>query len=206
MKLNLRARYLNYVLAALIAGASAQAIAHHAFEDCADCHGVNGVSEHSDVPTIAGISAYTFEGYLQAYRDKTLPCEEAEYKAGDTSRAATDMCAIAENMTDQEITDMSERFAQLPFEPASQPFDAAKATAGEQIHLTSCEKCHTENGSYADDDASILAGQWAPYLTKVMNQYRAGERPYAEEKMKEKMDRLSDEDVEALVHFYASQQ
>lgn len=186
-----------------IAGAAS---AHHAFEDCADCHGKNGISEHEDVPTIAGISAYTFEGYLQQYRDKSLPCIESSYKAGDTTRPATDMCAIAANMTDQEITDLAEKFAGLPFVPAKQPFDATKAAAGEKLHAANCEKCHTENGSYADDDASILAGQWAPYLRSVMAHYRSGERPYAEEKMKEKLDGLSDAEVDALAHFYASQQ
>lgn len=196
----------NILFLFMLAAGPGASLAHHAFEDCADCHGKDGISEHSDVPTISGISAYAFEGYMMAYRSKTLPCIEAAYKSGDTSRAATDMCAIAANMTDQEITDLSERFAALPFKPASQPFDKAKAAAGKVVHDRACEKCHTENGSYADDDASILAGQWMPYLKATMAAYRSGKRPYLEEKMKEKVDALSDADVDNLLHFYASQQ
>ena len=43
------------------------------------------------------------------------------------------------------------------------------------------------------------------YLRTSFEQYAAGERPQ-DTKMQEKMDPLSADDVEALLHYYASQQ
>ena len=43
------------------------------------------------------------------------------------------------------------------------------------------------------------------YMRGAFEQYAAGERPQ-DKKMKEKMDPLSADDVEALLHYYASQQ
>ena len=56
-----------------------------------------------------------------------------------------------------------------------------------------------------DDEASILGGQWAGYLRDTFAEYRSGEREQPK-KMAEKLDPLSDADIEALVHYYASQQ
>jgi len=44
-----------------------------------------------------------------------------------------------------------------------------------------------------------------PYLRTAFEQYASGERPQ-DKIMKEKMDLLSADDVEALLHYYASQQ
>jgi cytochrome c553 len=43
------------------------------------------------------------------------------------------------------------------------------------------------------------------YMRTAFAQYASGERPQ-DRKMKEKMDLLSGADVEALLHYYASQQ
>ena len=94
----------------------------------------------------------------------------------------------------------------MDFTAAKQSFDADKAAAGASLHKKDCRKCHADGGSYADDDASILAGQWMPYLEQVFADYIAGDRNMLEDKMKEKMRALSDEESEALIHFYGSQQ
>ncbi len=89
---------------------------------------------------------------------------------------------------------------------AVQDFDAEKAAAGKKIHRRECEKCHSDGGSYADDDAGMLAGQWMPYLEQVFADYATGERGMLDEKMKEKIDPLQAESIEALIHYYASLQ
>jgi sulfide dehydrogenase cytochrome subunit len=174
--------------------------------ECDQCHGAEGVSSESDVPTIAGMSAFVLEDYLLTYQDEGRPCHETEYRSGDVERPATSMCAIAAELAEDEVTAIAEYYAASPFEPAKQPFDADKAAAGASIHKRDCEKCHTENGSNPDDDASILAGQWMPYLQQVFEDYSSGERDMVEKKMKEKFDPLSDEEKEALIHFYGSMQ
>ena len=69
-----------------------------------------------------------------------------------------------------------------------------------------CEKCHTDGGSYAGDDAGLLAGQWIGYLEQVFADYAAGERSMMEDKMKEKVEALDEASMKALIHYYASQQ
>jgi cytochrome c553 len=51
-----------------------------------------------------------------------------------------------------------------------------------------------------------MAGQWMPYLQQVFEDYSSGEREMIEKKMREKFDSLSDEDKQALIHFYGSLQ
>ena len=184
--------------AAVLADTAAQA------KDCEGCHGNNGVSEWSDVPTIAGISAGVHGDYLLSYKDKSRPCTKSKYRQGDTKRSETDMCTVAAKLSEADIDALAAYFAAKPFKAAKQTVDAAKAAAGKTIHARDCEKCHEGNGRKADADASILAGQWMPYLTTEMNAFVAGTRPQPK-KMAEKMKALKAADIDALVHFYASQ-
>ena len=172
--------------------------------DCDGCHGEGGVSQWDDMPTIAGIDAFTHSDALYVYRDNERTCAESNYRLGDTSRSAT-MCDVVANMSDDDIEAIAEYYAALDFVPASQPFDAALAEAGAAIHKRECDRCHSDGGSNPEDEAGILAGQWMGYMRASFEQYAAGSRPQ-DRKMKEKMDPLSADDVEALLHYYASQQ
>jgi len=185
---------------------AAQADVEAIASGCADCHGANGVSSESDVPSIAGMSAFVLEDTLLTYQDKARPCHESKYRAGDLERAATDMCQIAAELSEDDIAGLAEHFAALPFAAAKQEFDSSKAAAGESIHKRDCAKCHTDNGSNPEDDAGILAGQWMPYLRQSIADYLSGDREYAEDKMEEKLAGLSAEDIDALINFYGSQQ
>jgi cytochrome subunit of sulfide dehydrogenase len=172
---------------------------------CEDCHGSKGVSEWDDVPTIAGISAPVHGDFLFAYQDKARPCRSSKFRQGDTSRPETDMCAIAAKLSEADIEALSQHFAALPFVPAKQPFDAVKATAGKKLHVRDCAKCHTDGGGNPEDDASILAGQHLKYLQQALADFRSGKRDPGK-KMGEKLKPLSEAEVEALAHYFASQQ
>jgi sulfide dehydrogenase cytochrome subunit len=163
------------------------------------------VSAWPDVPTIAGISSGVHADYLMTYREKGRPCPKSKYRQGDTKRAATDMCAVARKLTEADIEAVAAHFDTQPFVPARQTADATKAAAGGKIHTRDCEACHSDGGRDAGADASILAGQWMPYLQLSLAQFASGNRPQLE-KMKEKLDKLSAADLEALVHFYGRQQ
>ena len=49
----------------------------------------------------------------------------------------------------------------------------------------------------------MLGGQQMGYLRNMLAQYRSGDREQPS-KMQEKVDALSDDDVEALVNYYGS--
>ena len=172
---------------------------------CGDCHGKDGASTESDVPSIGGLSEQYILDSMAAYRDKKRPCPESKYRAGDTKRPKTDMCQIASKLSESDTAKEAKEYAGKPFVRAKQKFDAAKAATGKKIHDQACEKCHSEGGSAADDDAGILAGQWQPYLKMTTADMMSGKRPNPE-KMKVKTDPLKPDDVEALLHYYASQQ
>jgi sulfide dehydrogenase cytochrome subunit len=174
-------------------------------ENCNGCHGNDGVSQWSDVPTIAGIPEFVHSDALYVFRDEARPCTETQYKQGDTSRPATTMCAVTADLDDDTIDEVAAYYAGLPFVAAKQEFDAGLAEAGKAVHESECDRCHSEGGSNPEDEASILAGQWMGYLTDTMAEYRAGEREQPK-KMEEKLNALSDDDVKALAHYYASQQ
>jgi len=174
-------------------------------EGCNNCHGKDGVSTDSKVPTIAGQSATYISDSMKNYKKKDRPCVETKYLSGDKKGQKTDMCKLSGELSDADIKAISTLYAGKKFGRAKQPFDAAKAARGKSVHSTECVKCHEKGGSSPDDDSGILAGQWMPYMKEQMAHYRAGKRPM-EEKMKAKLDKLSKDDEDALLHYYASQQ
>lgn len=174
-------------------------------ESCDGCHGDNGVSQWSDVPTIAGLAEFVHADALFVYRDGDRPCADNDYRQGDTSRPATNMCDIAATLSDDEIETIAAMYAALPYVKATQEFDAELAKAGEAVHKQHCDRCHADAGMDPEDEAGMLGGQWTEYLRNTFDEYSSGERDQLE-KMKEKMDLVSDDDIEALLHYYASQQ
>ncbi len=172
-------------------------------QDCNGCHGDNGVSQWSDMPSIAGIPEFVIADALYIYQDEARPCGDSEYRQGDTSRAATNMCAVAADLSEDDIDALAAAYGGMGWTKAKQDFDAAKAEAGKAVHEADCDRCHSEAGTNPEDEASMLGGQQMGYLRMTFEQYRAGTREQPK-KMKEKLDALSDDDVEALVHYYGS--
>jgi sulfide dehydrogenase cytochrome subunit len=172
---------------------------------CNDCHGDNGVSQWSDVPTIAGLAEFVHADALYIYRDSERPCTDSAYRQGDTSRPETNMCAITAELSDDDIDAIAAAYAELAYVRAKQDFDAALAAAGEAVHDKGCDRCHSKAGTDPEDEAGMLGGQQTCYLRNAFKEY-AEESRYQPEKMQAAMDALSAEEVEALLNYYASQQ
>jgi len=198
-------RHFFFVLSVLMIGFPAVAAADldAMMDDCNGCHGDNGVSQWSDVPTIAGLAEFVHVDALYVYQDEARPCAESEYRQGDTSRAATTMCAVAADLSEDDIDALAAAYAELPYVKATQEFDAAKAEAGKAVHDKQCDRCHSDAGTNPEDEAGMLGGQQVGYLRDTFAQYADGSREQPG-KMQEKMDALSADDTEALIHYYAS--
>lgn len=193
-----------FVLIALgLACATAAADVSELVKNCNDCHGDKGISQWSDVPTIAAVSPMVLSDAMLSYHDKERPCEPSEYRKGDKTRKKTDMCTVAGKLSDAEVHALGEHYGKLPFVAAKQPFDAALAKQGKIIHDRDCEKCHTDNARDPEEDAGILAGQWTGYLKEQFEYFKAGKRSQPK-KMEAKLNKLTDQDIKALVNFYAS--
>jgi sulfide dehydrogenase cytochrome subunit len=200
-------RTLLVICAALFCAQGATAVwaadASKALDTCASCHNKDGVSTESEIPTIAGYSAPYISETLGGYAKKDRPCPETKFRSGPDKGKASDMCNVAGALSEDEIEQVAKYFSGKKFVRAKQNADPVLATKGEVIHTRNCEKCHSENGSSADDDSGMLAGQWMPYLKQTLADFKAGKRPIGK-KMKPKIDALKPEDFDALVNYYGS--
>jgi len=199
--------YFTLAILALIIGLSSPVTATAQDEliaKCQDCHGPEGVSSDSDVPTIAGQSVDYLGKTLRTFQVWGRPCIKSVYRRGDTSRPRTDMCEIAEGLTDQDVMALAEHFSALPFTAAKQPFDAELAARGAALHQSHCESCH-EQGGKAVTHAPRLAGQWIPYLRTALKFVPTGEHQVPGP-METTINDLPAGDVDALLNYYASQQ
>jgi sulfide dehydrogenase cytochrome subunit len=172
--------------------------------ECDSCHGLQGASSESDVPIIGGQGAKYIAESLALYQQWGRPCTKSAYRHGDTSRPVTTMCTIAAGLGFDEIEALGQHYAQQEFLAAKQEFDQAKASAGAVIHEKYCFSCHPDNGS-TPGLGPRLAGQWADYLKSAVDQALSGEHlvpPIMEHQLLE----FSDEEIDALVNLYASQQ
>jgi len=174
-------------------------------ENCNGCHGDDGVSQWSDVPTIAGMPEFVHSDALFIYLDGARPCAESEYRQGDTSRPATTMCDVVAEIDEGTLEDLAAHYFGLPFVAAQQEYDSGLAAAGEAVHMKQCDKCHSDAGTNPDDEAGILGGQWMGYMKSAFDEYAAGDREQPKQ-MEEKMAELTEADVTALLHYYAAQQ
>ena len=187
--------------ASLAAAADGAAVA----ERCVVCHGKNGASTEPQIPIIGGYSAKYIVDSLKNFRKKTRPCAEVTVPSGPKKGTKSDMCKVTAELTEADADAVARHFAAQKFVRARQPFDAAKAQRGSTVYKLRCENCHENNGSSADEDNGILAGQWTPYLRDQLAAFRAGRRP-SDEKMKQRLERVTKDEEEALLHFFASQQ
>lgn len=161
-------------------------------ETCAGCHGDNGVSTGPATPSIAGMSsAYiveAMEGFAKGERNSTI------------------MGRIAKGYSADEFKQMGDYFSKQKAGTAKQDADDAAAKKGEKLHEKYCEKCHSEGGTLADDDAGILKGQWKQYLQWSLDDSLAGKREMPKKMMK-KLKKLhkkeGDDGLKAVIEFYA---
>jgi len=182
---------------ALTAGALAFSAAAHAADPsaamlsnaCAGCHGTNGGSAGLTMPSLASQS-------------KTAIVEAMKkFKSGE--RPSSIMGRIAKGYTDAQIDMMGEFFSKQKFHATSQSVDPAKVKKGAALEEENCSRCHLDAGKDGKDDTPVMASQWLPYLQMQMELYQSGARKMPE-KMAEKVKPLSKEDLDALLHFYAS--
>lgn len=156
---------------------------------CAGCHGTNGGSAGPTMPSLASQSKEAIEVAMK------------KFKSGE--RASTVMGRLAKGYSDGEIKAIAEFFSKQKLHVTAQAVDAGKVKKGASLQESNCGRCHIEDGKEGKDDTPVMASQWLPYMQMQMADYLSGKRKMPE-KMKEKVDPMSKEDLEALLHFYAS--
>lgn len=187
-----RAKPWSLALATLLIGPAAMAappspaMLSHA---CGGCHGTNGGSAGPAMPSLAGQSK---EAIVTAMK---------KFKNGE--RPSSIMGRLAKGYTEADFAVMGDFFAAQKLHVTRQTLDPARVARGASLQDANCARCHIEDGKEGKDDTPAMASQWLPYMQMQMALYLSGARKMPE-KMEEKVKPLSVQDLEALLHFYAS--
>ena len=156
---------------------------------CAGCHGTNGGSAGPVMPSLAGQSK---EAIVEAMK---------KFKSGE--RPSTIMGRLAKGYTEADFAVMGDFFSGQKLHVTRQALDPARIAKGASLQEANCGRCHIEDGKEGKDDTPAMAGQWLPYIQLQMAMYLNGTRKMSEKK-EEKIKPLSADDIESLLHFYAS--
>jgi len=161
---------------------------------CQGCHGPQGISQGSAIPTIAGMSE---EEMLEIFN---------QWQTGQRDNGSV-MARLAIGYNETQIKRITAYFAAQPFAFQAQVTDPQRAKRGETIHRKFCNKCHTREATSNRFDAPILAGQKITYLRYSLEDFLAKTRP-TPEKMNAALHRLTsrygEAGLEDVIHYYAS--
>lgn len=176
---------------------------------CTGCHGALGASAGPTLPSLAGQPKAALVDAMREFKGiekkdgNGKPVLTAEGKPVIETRSATVMGRLAKAYSEAEIDAIAEFFSQRGLPHAEQTIDRGRVARGARLHEAACAHCHIKDGRQGKGHAPALAGQWLPYLRMQMALYLAGTRKMPE-KMEEKVRRLSPDDLDALLSFYAS--
>lgn len=181
---------------------------------CVACHGDDGNSTGPAIPNLAGASPNYFMGAMLAYKyddedelESVIEGDEDFIDVEAFPRFSTIMGRLAKGYTEEEIKIMAEYFSSQTPQRPQQEFEKGMAAAGKKLHDKHCDKCHEDEGRFAEDDTGVLAGQWQPYFLYTMSDYVNGHRAMPK-KMKKQVKEITDgighEGMEQLAAYYAS--
>jgi cytochrome c553 len=157
---------------------------------CATCHGEDGNSRIETMPSLAGQPAFFIFNQLFLMREGVRRVEA--------------MAPFVKDLTDAELTALSNHYAKLEPKRSNEPIDPALARRGAEIsNMRRCGSCHLPNLAGQDQMARV-ARQRIDYLIPTLKSYRDNPRPGADTAMSAAVAGASDADIAALAHYAAS--
>ena len=157
---------------------------------CAACHGETGQPPNPDIPSIGGQPKLFVMYQLFFYREGR--------------RKSPEMNTVAKDMTDAELTAISDFVARLPAPaPLGGSIEAARYRRGAELARTRfCGSCHNPDYS-GREQMPRLAGQREGYLLRAFKDYQAGVRVGTQAAMAEAVRGLGDPDLADLAYYLA---
>jgi len=158
---------------------------------CAACHGESGQSPDPNVPSIGGQPKLFVMYQLFFYREGR--------------RANPEMNTVTKDMSDAELTAISDYVAGLPPPPpaANEPIDEARYRSGAELAgKRICGACHNADFS-GREQMPRLAGQREAYLLRSFKDYQAGARVGSQAAMAEAVRGLSASELANLAYYLA---
>jgi cytochrome c553 len=167
---------------------------------CFACHGVDGVA------TADGLAADKNVPNLAGETDLYLEFQLVFFRKGVRKNEV--MNAMAEQLSDDDLRNLSAYYASLPaLNPPEPPDSAPEDTelggkVAAAIHCTNCHADHLEGV----DNIPRLAGQREDYLYKALRDFKSGERTSTGAAgMAEVVYPLGDLEMKALAHYLSRQ-
>jgi len=160
---------------------------------CFGCHGPEGRSRASAIPSLAGLPEGYFINVMQAY----------QYGG----RYASVMGRIAQGFEGDEIARMASYFSRLQVQPKAQRVKWRLVSKGRQLHRRYCLECHGDLTHEPSKDANLLHGQWMDYLRWTLQDYMIGINqadPEMAEQLAGLVRRHGSDGLEALLNYLAS--
>jgi cytochrome c553 len=163
---------------------------------CFACHGVDGVA------TADGLATDKNDPNLAAQPDLYLQFQLVFFRKGVRKNEV--MNAMAEQLSDDDLRNVSAYFASLPPPNPPAPPDTAPqdtelgSKVAQAIHCTNCHGDHFEGV----DNIARLAGQREDYVYEALRDFKAGARTSTGAAgMAEVVYPLGDVEMKALAHY-----
>jgi len=177
----------------------------HDYLYCSACHGITGESPSRNWPSLTGQKADYVMKSLLDYR---------ENMRRDNYRKADLMLRIAKLLSDEDIAHLAAYYSSHEAPRVAPTTDLELAKQGEQLAnsgdmtrgVLACTTCHGASGeSGVTPETSALAGQTPDYFTLAMKMYRDGMRSSDVGGVMRNLSKsLTDDEIAALAHYYAS--
>lgn len=151
---------------------------------CVSCHGAKGISTNSQYPNLAGQHAGYLKNQLNAF------------KGG--SRVNPIMQGMATGLTEADIANLAEFFANLPNKTVS---NTAKVPANASAKYAMCAGCHGMAGE-GNGGFPKLANQHGEYLAAQLHAFKKGTRKGGPMPMM--AANLTDEDIKIMSDYLSS--
>ena len=165
-------------------------------QNCAACHGQNGIStDPDDFPNLAGqYSAAIFK-------------QLRDFQTG--ARKSAIMAPIVKPLSEAQMMNIAAYFAGLSHTGSVVALDAVNldirhlAVVGDPVHATAaCDACHGNSRS-GPEEAPFLAGQTAPYLERQLKSFAGAERGNdLFQRMRAIARQLTPDEIHGLASYY----
>ena len=156
---------------------------------CLSCHGEDGNSQQTGIPSLAGLQPKYLRSALKSYFDKT--------------RQDVVMQTFSRSIDAVQTRQLSAYLSTLT---RTKPIAtvSGKAKHGEKYSRNTCDGCHGVNGNSTNPNIPSLSGQNAAYLIKAMQSYRNGTRKNA--MMNSTLKQVPVRSFADIAAYYATQQ
>jgi cytochrome c553 len=150
---------------------------------CSGCHGKDGNSKDSKIPSLAGQDAAYIVSAINAYKE------------GGT-RNHSDMKGVAQELDIKAKLNLAQFYSEQ-----SPTGETPRALEGPDVLSKKCNRCHGESGGKPNPERPRIAGQRQAYLVAALNAYKKGDR--TKSMMQAMTGELWKIEIDAIAAYYA---